>query len=83
MSEWPEARQIASMYHSPGPAGIGFAQYASTGTVTPELWSNIRGIEREASEPYAEGWAEDMARLRELLAADGIEEVEESDDDED
>jgi hypothetical protein len=81
MSEWPEARQIASQYHSPGPAGIGFAQFASTGTVTPELWSNIRGIEREASEPYAEGWAEDMARLRELLSEAGIEESDDEDED--
>lgn len=79
MAEWPEARQIASQYHSPGPTGIGFAQYASTGTVTPELWDNIRYCERNAGEEWAEGWAEDMARLRELLEADGITERDEED----
>ena len=78
-----KAREIASWYQSPGPAGIGFAQYASTGTVTPELWSNIRTTEREAElkegADYADEWAADMAKLRELLAEDGITEPADED----
>lgn len=70
-----KAQEIASWYQSPGPAGIGFAQYASTGTVTPELWDNIRVIEQEAEwkagANYADEWASDMAKLRQMLTEDG------------
>lgn len=69
-----EAQELAAQYHSPGPTGIGFAQFASTGTVTPELWSNIRYIEAHADEDYAEGWAGDMVHLRALLEDEGITE---------
>jgi hypothetical protein len=73
--EWPESRQLAALYQSPGPAGIGFAQYASTGTVTPALWANINTTEARGmySEPGTEEWTADMKRLRELLKAEGIE----------
>ena len=78
MAEWPPSRQLAAMYQSPGTNGIGFAQYASSGTVTPELWENIARIETEAErEPGSEAfehWAEDMERLRELLSDEGITE---------
>ena len=80
MAEWPEARQIASNYQSPGATGIGFAVFASTGEVTPELWSNIRYCETNANQEWAEGWSEDMARLRDLLAEDGISETEDEDE---
>lgn len=74
MAEWPESRQLAAQYQSPGPNGIGFARYASSGTVTPELWENIRRCEAEADEDYAEGWAGDMVHLRALLEAEGVTE---------
>jgi len=78
MAEWPESRQLAAQYQSPGPAGIGFAQYASSGTVTPELWENITYTENEAlrrpEDPAVEGWAGDMERLREALEAEGVTE---------
>lgn len=71
-----KAQEIASWYQSPGSAGIGFARYASSGTVTPELWDNIRATEAEAAKgaSHTNGWASDMGKLRELLAADGITE---------
>lgn len=75
MTEWPESRQLAAQYQSPGPAGIGFARYASSGAVTPELWENIRYTEAEADrrpeDPAVEHWADDMERLRELLQQEG------------
>lgn len=81
MTEWPEARQLAAQYQSPGTTGIGFARYASTGTVTPELWENIATAESLAvsnrGKPEVEGWAEDMKKLRRLLAGDGVFPVEE------
>lgn len=83
MAEWPEARQIAANYQSPGATGIGFAVFASTGDVTQDLWDNIRTCERMAGEYGTEGWADDMARLRDLLAEDGISETEDEDEDED
>lgn len=75
---YTKAQEIASWYQSPGPAGIGFAVFASSGNVTPELWENIRRTEREAAEGAvgSESWAKDMAKLRKLLAADGIKERE-------
>lgn len=80
MAEWPESRQLAALYQSPGPAGIGFAQYASSGTVTPELWQNIAYIaaeaERRPNDPAVEGWAYDMEKLRDLLREEGIFELE-------
>lgn len=68
------AQTIASMYHSPGPEGIGFARFASSGTVTPELWTNIADIESSAKTGRVgtEEWAEDMVALREALANEGI-----------
>ena len=78
MAEWSEARQLAAQYQSPGIAGIGFAKFASTGTVSPELWENIRLTESLAEsnkgKDMVEGWAEDMVELRELLEEDGITE---------
>lgn len=78
MTEWPKSRQIAAQYQSSGTTGIGFARYASTGTVTPELWDNIRVAESLAEsnegKPAVEGWAEDMAELRDALEAEGITE---------
>ena len=78
MAEWPESRQLASQYQSRGITGIGFAQYASSGTVTPELWDNIRHAESLAESnpgnPAVEHWAEDMERLRELLSDEGVTE---------
>lgn len=77
---YTKAQEIASWYQSPGPAGIGFAVFASSGNVTPELWENIRATERQAAEfpadkfPEYKDWAGDMKRLRELLEADGIKE---------
>lgn len=72
--EWSQARQIAANYQSPGSTGIGFAQFASTGTVTPELWENIRYCEAHSDEDYAEGRAGDMVMLRALLKDEGITE---------
>jgi hypothetical protein len=68
-----KAQEIASQYQSPGAAGIGFAQYASTGTVTPELWDNIERTERDARNgvPGTDGWIADMAELRKLLREAG------------
>ena len=73
---YTKAQEIASWYQSPGPSGIGFAAFASSGTVTPELWENIRRTEREAAEGAvgSEDWARDMAALRTLLEDDGIKE---------
>lgn len=73
-----KAQEIASWYQSPGPAGIGFAVFASSGKVTPELWENIRRTEREAAEGAvgSDSWAKDMTKLRKLLKADGIKERE-------
>jgi hypothetical protein len=68
------AQEIAANYQSPGPSGIGFAQYASTETVTPELWRNIEETERLAAEGVNLGmddWAGDMKELRRLLYQDG------------
>jgi hypothetical protein len=67
------AQEIASWYQSPGPAGIGFAQYASTETVTPELWRNIEATERDAENGVSgsEDWKRDMSELRRLLYQDG------------
>jgi hypothetical protein len=76
MSEWPESRRLASLYQSPGPAGIGFARYASSGTVTPELWENITytmaEAERRPDDPAVESWAEDMEALKDALESEGI-----------
>ena len=76
MTDWPESRQLAAQYQSHGTTGIGFARYASTGTVTPELWENIRFTESLAQsnkgKPAVEHWAEDMAALRKALKAEGI-----------
>jgi hypothetical protein len=76
MTEWPESRKIAAMYQSPGIAGIGFARYASSGAVTPELWENIKHAESLAEsnpgKPAVEHWAEDMAALRTALKAERI-----------
>lgn len=78
MTEWPESRQIAARYQSSGMTGIGFARYASTGTVTPELWDNIRVTESLAEsnvgKPMVEGWAEDMEALKDALESEGIAE---------
>jgi hypothetical protein len=78
MTEWPESRRLASLYQSPGPAGIGFARYASSAVVTPELWENITYTENEAlrrpEDPAVEGWADDMEALREALEAEGVTE---------
>lgn len=78
MSEWPESRQLAAQYQSAGPTGIGFARYASTGTVTPEFWENIAYTEAEAErrpeDPAVESWADDMERLRGLLQDEGVTE---------
>lgn len=70
------SQTIASMYHSPGADGIGFARFASSRTVTPELWENIAGIEAGAAtgEVGTEDWASDMMELREALASEGITE---------
>jgi hypothetical protein len=66
------------MYQSPGPAGIGFARYASSGAVTAELWENIRHTEDEAArrpeDPAVESWADDMELLRALLLTEGVTE---------
>lgn len=76
MTDWPESRQLAAQYQSPGTTGIGFAQYASSGTVTPELWENILHTESLAQsnkgKPAVEHWTEDMAALRKALTAEGI-----------
>lgn len=76
MAEWPKSRQLAAMYQSPGNTGIGFARYASSGTVTPELWLNIEHAESLAEsnkgKKVVEHWAEDMAHLRDLLREEGI-----------
>lgn len=76
MSSFTPAQAIASMYHSPGPDGIGFARFASTHTVTPELWDNIASIEEAAKNAVAgtEEWLEDMIALRKELAEEGITE---------
>lgn len=68
------AQTIASYYHSPGPDGIGFARFASSGTVTPELWDNIASTEAAAEEGRVgtEEWAADMAELREALEEEGV-----------
>lgn len=76
MVEWPESRRLASLYQSPGPAGIGFARYASSGFVSPELWENIRTTESLAKsnkgKPAVEQWTEDMVALRKALTEEGI-----------
>ena len=78
MAEWPKSRLLAAQYQTPFHGGIGFAQYASSGTVTPELWENIRRIESDAEQnpgaPEVEGWAEDMVTLRAALHEEGIPE---------
>lgn len=82
MTEWPEARQIAANYQSPGTTGIGFAQFASTGAITPELWDNIRSCEAMAGELHTEGWRDDMIKLRHLLQTEyGVTEPDEEDED--
>jgi len=70
------AQTIASYYHSSGPDGIGFARFASSGTVTPELWGNIASTETAAAEGRVgtEEWAADMVELRRELAEEGITE---------
>ena len=77
MTEWSKSRLLAAQYQSPFNDGIGFAQYASTGTVTPDLWRNIKRIESDAETgaPEVEGWAEDMEELRRLLREEGIFEL--------
>jgi hypothetical protein len=76
VTEWPKSRQIAAQYQSAGITGIGFARYASSGAVTPELWENIRTAESLAEsnvgKPMVEHWAEDMAALRTALREEGI-----------
>lgn len=76
MSEWPKSRLIAAQYQSPFFDGIGFAQYASTGTVTPDLRKNITRIESDAAQnpgdPAVEGWAADMVALRAALTEEGV-----------
>lgn len=42
-----KAREIAALFQSPGQDGIGFAQFASTGTITEALLDNI---DRELAE---------------------------------
>jgi hypothetical protein len=68
------AQTIASYYQSPGADGIGFARFASSGTVTPELWDNIARTEETAKSGAVgtEEWAAEMAELREALADEGI-----------
>jgi hypothetical protein len=83
MSEWSNARLLAAEYQSSGWSGIGFARFASAGKNTPELWDNIEYCEREAAagKQGTEDWEADMKRLRELLAADGIEPPKFAEDD--
>jgi hypothetical protein len=78
MSQFTRAREIASWYHSPGPAGIGFAVFASRGIVTDELWENISRVEREAAsdlEPDIETkmHQSDMRKIRAELTAMGYQ----------
>lgn len=72
---WTKAQELAAQYQSSGTTGIGFAQFASTGQATPELWDNIEWVEQEAraGDETTAGWYEDMKRLRELLKAEGHE----------
>jgi hypothetical protein len=76
MTEWPRSRQLAAQYQSPFFNGIGFARYASSGFVTPDLWKNIERIESDAEQnpgaPEVEHWAEDMVALRAALKEEGI-----------
>lgn len=78
MPEWPKSRQLAAQYQTPFYGGLGFARYASTGTVTPELWSDIERIESDAEAspdaPEVKGWAQDMKDLRAALHEEGIPE---------
>lgn len=75
MTQFTRAHEIASWYQSPGPTGIGFAIFASSGKVTPELWDNMRQVEQEAtgleSAEDTETHQGDMRELRAELAAMG------------
>ena len=69
-------RNLAAQYQSPGASGIGFAFLASTGKVKAVTWDNIEATEYQAenNRPGTEEWAEDMAKLRKLLDAEGFTE---------
>lgn len=75
MTQFTRAHEVASWYQSPGPTGIGFAIFASSGKVTPELWDNISQVEREAttleSAEDTDVHQGDMRELRAELAAMG------------
>lgn len=75
MTQFTRAHEIASWYQSPGPSGIGFAIFASSGKVTPELWDNISRVDREAdsleSPTDTEIHQGDMRELRAELTAMG------------
>ena len=87
MTQFTRAHEIASWYQSPGPAGIGFAMFASKGTVTPELWDNIEQVEREAaaleSTNDVQLYHGDMSELKAELTAMGHAPALSDEDDED
>jgi hypothetical protein len=68
-----EAREIAALWQSPGVQGIGFAMFASTGTITDALLEDIdreiESMERETGDAERmTDVASNLVELRALLA---------------